>query len=123
MDLHTYTQYIVVVKSTEYGNFKLEQYLICLTLLLIIACYCSEYRVASPTCYTYPGMIYQQNGLGQYMAIQGGVNGCLSNVRQVMRLLMSLLGQRSEYNKPNRNAFVSVNTGIATSGKKQLLFL
>ncbi|OQV24993.1 hypothetical protein BV898_01201 [Hypsibius exemplaris] len=71
--------------------------------------------VGSQSCFTFPGMINLQQGKGQYMAIQGGVNGCLSNVRQVMRLLMSLLGQRFEHNKPNRDAYVNVNTGIATS--------
>lgn len=74
-----------------------------------------RFSTPSPSCYTYPGMVYRQNGSGQYMAIQGGVNGCLYNVRQVMRMLVSLLGQRLEFNKPNRDAYVYINTAIATS--------
>ncbi|GAU97396.1 hypothetical protein RvY_08703 [Ramazzottius varieornatus] len=71
--------------------------------------------IPSKSCFTYPGMINGQNGRGQYMAVQAGPNGCLSSVRQVMRMLMSLAGIRFEHNKPNRDAYITVNTPLATS--------
>ncbi|XP_055337498.1 uncharacterized protein LOC129587676 [Paramacrobiotus metropolitanus] len=64
----------------------------------------------SLTCYSFPGIISGQYGRGQYMAMQPGINGCLGNRRQAMRILASLLGLRSEHNKPNRDTFLLVNT-------------
>ncbi|GAU92937.1 hypothetical protein RvY_04948 [Ramazzottius varieornatus] len=63
----------------------------------------------SPTCYAFPGMVTAQTGQGQQMSLQGGPSGCMNNPRQVMRLLASLTGLRSEHNKPNRDQFVQVN--------------
>ena len=54
-------------------------------------------------------MAIAQSGTGQDMSIQGGQSGCLSDARHVMRLLASLLGLRSEHNKPNRDQFIAVN--------------
>ncbi|GAU92938.1 hypothetical protein RvY_04949 [Ramazzottius varieornatus] len=68
----------------------------------------------SPTCFSYPGMITQQEGRGQYVAIQAA---CLGNVRNVMRILSYLLGLRPEHNKPNRDSFITVNTAAATPSK------
>ncbi|XP_055337495.1 uncharacterized protein LOC129587673 [Paramacrobiotus metropolitanus] len=64
---------------------------------------------ASPTCYSYPGMLAAQNGAGQYMSIQPGAGGCMQNKAQIMRLLSYLLELRPEHNKPNRDTFVTTN--------------
>ncbi|XP_055337682.1 AAC-rich mRNA clone AAC11 protein-like [Paramacrobiotus metropolitanus] len=65
----------------------------------------------SPTCFSYPGMIAGQLGLqGQHMSIQGGNSGCMGSVKAVMRMLASLIGLRSEHNKPNNRAqFIQIN--------------
>ncbi|OQV24988.1 hypothetical protein BV898_01196 [Hypsibius exemplaris] len=68
--------------------------------------------IPSPVCYSYPGMITIQNGLGQHMSIQAS---CMSSVREVMRILSYLIGLRPEHNKPNRGSYITVNTGAATT--------
>ena len=73
-----------------------------------IAYYTTDCRMPSPTCFAYPGMIVSQNGMGQHMSIQGGQSGCMANVGGVKRLLASLLGLRSEHNKPGRDNFITV---------------
>ncbi|GAU91609.1 hypothetical protein RvY_03834 [Ramazzottius varieornatus] len=65
--------------------------------------------VGGQSCYAFPGMVVSQTGQGQFMAMQGGTNGCLASPRQAMRLLVSLLGLRSEHNKPNRDNFIQIN--------------
>ncbi|OQV24990.1 hypothetical protein BV898_01198 [Hypsibius exemplaris] len=61
------------------------------------------------SCYTFPGMVASQTGQGQYMAMQDGQNGCLRDKKQAMRILASLLGLRSEHNKPARDFAIRMN--------------
>ncbi|XP_055337686.1 uncharacterized protein LOC129587793 [Paramacrobiotus metropolitanus] len=74
----------------------------------------STSQTPAQTCVTFPGMVYNQNGVGQYMSMVPGRDGCLLNIRQAMRLFVSLMGLRSEHRKPSRDTFITFDNTVMT---------
>ncbi|GAU92467.1 hypothetical protein RvY_04544 [Ramazzottius varieornatus] len=60
------------------------------------------------TCFTFYGRLLRAAGQGQKMAIHDGPNGCMDNVREVMKILVNVLGLRNEYNRPDRDQHLKV---------------
>lgn len=60
------------------------------------------------TCFTFYGRLLRAAGQGQKMAIHDGPNGCMDNVREVMKILTNVLGLRNEYNRPDRDQHLKI---------------
>ncbi|XP_055352519.1 uncharacterized protein LOC129598570 [Paramacrobiotus metropolitanus] len=61
-----------------------------------------------PTCFSFYGRVLRAAGQGQKMAIHNGPNGCMEAQRDVMKILVNVLGLRNEYNRPDRDLHIKV---------------
>ncbi|XP_055351772.1 uncharacterized protein LOC129598053 [Paramacrobiotus metropolitanus] len=64
--------------------------------------------VSTATCFSFPGRVVRQAGNGQTLLMVGGVDGCLSSTREIMKYLVNSLGIRNEMNRPDRNGAIQV---------------
>ena len=65
-------------------------------------------RSIPPTCFTFYGRLLRAAGQGQKMAIHDGQNGCMDSLRDIMKMLINVLGVRNEYNRPDRDDHIKV---------------
>ncbi|XP_055334815.1 embryonic protein UVS.2-like [Paramacrobiotus metropolitanus] len=75
-----------------------------------------------PTCFSFPGRVVSQDGAGQKVALFNSPNGngCMDSVRDVMKFLAHALGLRNEYNRPDRDKYITVFTNNIKSEMRSL---
>ncbi|XP_055327172.1 mucin-5AC-like [Paramacrobiotus metropolitanus] len=65
--------------------------------------------LATATCFSFPGRVLRSRGRGQKLILRGGVFGCLDSVRQAAKYLVNVLGLRNEYNRPDRERWITTH--------------
>ncbi|GAU88175.1 hypothetical protein RvY_00920 [Ramazzottius varieornatus] len=61
------------------------------------------------TCSSFPGRVISQNARGQKLIIfGGGPGGCMLTKRDVMAIIIPVLGLRQEYRRPDRDTHIQV---------------
>lgn len=76
------------------------------------------FRSPSGTCFSFPGRLRRAvNGQGQKLLLKGGANGCLDTAKDAAKFIANALGLRNEYNRPDRDQFITIRTENLRPGK------